>query len=82
MSDYFPGRDYPDRDEWLRRRAAQRDQPRETVIYRGKGPFMVGLNHAKREASVLAIVVGESPNPKDCRQSIVRQRHNYWLKRT
>ena len=57
--DYFPGRDYPDREKWLDKRATDRRalKKRGTVLYtarKGGKPLRLGTNLAKRiEARIL-----------------------------
>ena len=58
--DYFPGRDYPDREKWLDKRATDRRalKKRGTVLYSsrpGGKPLRLGINLAKRiEERILA----------------------------
>jgi hypothetical protein len=51
--DYFPGRDYPDREKWLDKRTTDRRalKKRGTVLYtarKGGKPLRLGINLAKR----------------------------------
>ena len=58
--DYFPGRDYPDREKWLDKRATDRRalKKRGTSLYtarKGGKPLRLGINLAKRiEERILA----------------------------
>lgn len=47
---YWPGRDFPDRDLWMQRRATPRVLKRERVVYSGPKPLAPGINAAKRAA--------------------------------
>jgi hypothetical protein len=85
---YWPGKDYPDRDDWLKKRAAQREKPQPVVIYSTqrsrRQPLALGINQAKRMAAADTVKRGENPNPKKkrgCRQSIVVSRHGYYRDR-
>lgn len=81
---YWPGRDYPDREVWLKKRATQREVPPVTTVYRANSyePLALGINQAKRVAALQASRLGDSTNPKQhrggCRQSIIVSRHNYY----
>lgn len=82
IQDYFPGRDYPDREVWLKKRDTPRGQLHGAVIYSGRKPLALGINQAKRFASRDAFYAGESPNPKHCRgKRIVAHRHAYYRDR-
>lgn len=76
---YWPSQDYPDREEWLRRRAAQREKPPVQRIYSGRQPLALGINVAKRRA----VTEAGSPNPKKNlkRSMIVKHRHQYYRDR-
>lgn len=50
MKTYWPGRDYPDRDLWMQRRATPRTLKHERVAYSGAKPLAPGINAAKRAA--------------------------------
>lgn len=83
---YWPGRDYPDREVWLKKRAAQREKPPVVVVYHdgSRRPLSLGINQAKRMAAADTVKRGENPNPKrkrGCRQSIVVSRHSYYRDR-
>lgn len=72
--EYFPGKDYPDREVWLKIRAAQRQKPEPRVIYRGAQPLALGINAAKRMADA-------GGNPKHTRSKIGKHRHDYYRQR-
>ncbi len=73
--EYFPGKDYPDREVWLKIRAAQHDKAPVRVVYSGLQPFAIGINAAKRMADA-------GGNPKHTRgKKIVRHRHRYYHER-
>lgn len=71
---YWPGKDYPDRDVWLAKRAAQRAKPQPRVVYTGRQPLALGLNVVKRRADA-------SENPEQGRRNIVKHRHDYYRDR-
>lgn len=72
---YWPGKDYPDREVWLAKRAAQRVKPQAQRVYTGRQPMALGINNAKRLAD------GDG-NPKHVRsKKIVQHRHEYYHKR-
>ncbi len=73
---YWPSQDYPDREVWLAKRAAQRDKPAPRVIYSQRQPLAIGINAAKRMAD------GKG-NPKHTRgHKIVKHRHAYYQQRS
>lgn len=75
--EYFPGKDYPDREVWLKIRAAQHQKPESRVIYRTKHkpqPLALGINAAKRMADA-------GGNPKHTRSKIAKHRHDYYRQR-
>jgi len=47
---YFPGRDYPDRQKWLAVRYTPRRLNRGIPVYTGDKPVNIGMNRAKRMA--------------------------------
>lgn len=72
---YWPGKDYPDREAWLAKRAAQREKPEVRRVYTGRQPLALGINVAKRLAD------GDG-NPKHTRgKRIVKHRHGYYRDR-
>ncbi len=76
---YFPGKDYPDRNKWLNIRDAQRVKPKPKLAYNplprdDKGrrlqpkAFFVGTNAAKKG-------VKQAEDPRKAHQTLVRLRH-------
>lgn len=75
---WFPGLDFPDREEWLKIRSTPQRKPRGTVIYSGKKPLNLGINLRKRqEAFTLRRAHGRYPKhgPMPC---IIASRHRYY----
>lgn len=78
---YFPGKDYPDREVWLKIRAAQGDgyAKASRLVYNptpkdGQGrllkskPYFIGNNAAKKGARL-------AEDPRKAHQTLVRLRH-------
>lgn len=78
---YFPGRDYPDREVWLKKRETNKraiKEASEKPIYHtqgGRKPLRLGLNAAKRAAKA------DKFDGDVLHQDIVRQRHAYYRRR-
>ena len=51
---YWPGRDYPDREVWLKRRATNLRGRINRVIHQGDKPFVLGVNKLKRQLDAAA----------------------------
>jgi hypothetical protein len=87
--DWFPGRDYPDREVWLKVRAPRVSTKARLIHDSAKGPLILGINAAKRAAraydAYLNWICGGSkrqgPRTEPTRhQQIVRARHAYYRK--
>ena len=67
---YFPGRDYPDREIWLKKRCTNRREIRDrgAVLYSGKKPLVIGTNAAKRSLDGMGHGRGE----------LIKERHAYY----
>jgi len=70
--DWFPGLDFPDREEWLKYRAKRAGKPVVLSWSHTKQPLVLGLNKLKRAAKKLGGAAGRAQ-----RQEIVRQRHAF-----
>ena len=71
---YWPGRDYPDREVWLKRRATNLRGRINRVIHDGKKPFVLGLNKLKRQLDA----AGRATGVTRPRQTLIQQRHAYY----
>lgn len=71
---YFPGRDYPDREVWLKRRATNLHGRVNRWIHQGVTPFVLGLNKLKRQLDA----AGRATGVARPRQTLIRQRHAYY----
>jgi hypothetical protein len=77
---YFPGKDYPDREEWLKIREERNTEvKREKIIYGGKKPLMLGLNRAKRQLDDNKRADNSKhPAKRGSRGDLIEQRHAYY----
>ena len=71
---YFPGRDYPDRETWLKRRATNLRGRINRILHQGKQPFAPGLNKLKRQLDA----AGRATGVVRPRQTLIKQRHAYY----
>ena len=89
--DWFPGRDYPDREVWLKIRRTPRggvSRARRMIHDSSGGPLVLGINAAKRAARAYDEYIdwmcggrASSLRTEPRRhQEIVRARHAYYRK--
>jgi hypothetical protein len=80
---YFPGRDYPDREVWLKLRAPRISKFARLIHDSVKGPLVIGINQAKRVSDFMHSVNCGTKHPANhgSRREIVKQRHAYYARR-
>jgi hypothetical protein len=92
---WFPGKDYPDREVWLKFRAPRISVKARLIHDSAKGPLVLSLNRAKRIAARVdrshrshAVKMtrdylgGTTPKRQHLAHAgLVRQRHEYYAKR-
>lgn len=67
---FWPGRDFPDREKWLKRRYTPVRVVDATLFYdSAEGPYNPGINKLKREADA------HRPAKRGGRQQLIRVRH-------
>jgi hypothetical protein len=79
--DWFPGRDYPDREIWLKIRATPKggvSRARRMIHNSASGPMILGINAAKRAADSVASPRVGHPAKRGFRAGIVIERHAYY----
>jgi len=68
--DWFPGKDFPDREVWLKIRETKNVAPGRLVFNSKDGPMAIGINNAKRAS-----------DRAGSRQNLIRTRHAHYRNR-
>jgi hypothetical protein len=81
--DWFPGRDFPDREVWLKIRATPKggvSKARRLIHDSASGPMILGINAAKRAAKIYDRMQRLLKGRRDPlqHQCIVKARHDYY----